>query len=27
VWDATGRVKDVIADPQTRSGVLHEAVK
>jgi hypothetical protein len=27
VWDATGRVKDVIADPQTRIGVLHEAVK
>jgi hypothetical protein len=24
VWDAAGRVKDVIADPQTRFGVLHE---
>lgn len=25
VWDDAGRVKDVIADPQTRFGVLHEA--
>lgn len=24
VWDTGGRVKDVIADPQTRFGVLHE---
>jgi hypothetical protein len=27
VWDAAGRVKDVIADPQTRFGVLHEPVR
>ena len=24
VWDGAGRLKDVIADPQTRFGVLHE---
>ena len=24
VWDGAGRVKDVIADPQTRYGVVHE---
>lgn len=24
VWDGTGRVKDVIADPQTRYGVVYE---
>jgi hypothetical protein len=24
VWDNAGRVKDVIADPQTRFGVVHE---
>ena len=24
VWDGAGRVKDVIADPQTRHGVVHE---
>ncbi len=24
VWDGSGRLKDVLADPQTRHGVLHE---
>lgn len=27
VWDGSGRLKDVIADPQTRYGVLHEPGK
>ncbi|MDH5577038.1 MAG: hypothetical protein OEZ09_01140 [Betaproteobacteria bacterium] len=27
VWDGAGRLKDVIADPQTRFGVLHEPGK
>lgn len=25
VWDGVGRVKDVVADPQTRFGVLHDS--
>jgi len=27
VWDNAGRMKDVIADPQTRFGVLHEPAR
>jgi len=27
VWDGSGRLKDVLADPQTRYGVLHEPGK
>jgi hypothetical protein len=27
LWDGAGRVKDVVADPQTRHGVVFEAVR
>lgn len=27
VWDPAGRVRDVIADPQTRYGVVHESAR
>jgi len=27
LWDEAGRVKDVVADPQTRHGVVHDATR